>query len=78
MDEAGELVPNGPGCEGGQVGAEGTHLLVKLQAACRKQTKDLVLRIQIRSHMFLGLPDPDPLVRGTDPDPDPSTIKHKQ
>ncbi len=22
--------------------------------------------------MFLGLPDPDPLVRGTDPDPDPS------
>ncbi len=20
-------------------------------------------------HMFLGLPDPDPLVRGTDPDP---------
>jgi len=26
-----------------------------------------VLRICIR--MFLGLPDPDPLVRGTDPDP---------
>jgi hypothetical protein len=24
--------------------------------------------------MFLGLPDPDPLVRGMDPDPDPSTI----
>jgi hypothetical protein len=22
--------------------------------------------------MFLGLPDPDPLVRGTDLDPDPS------
>jgi hypothetical protein len=22
--------------------------------------------------MFLGLPDPDPLVRGMDPDPDPS------
>ncbi len=22
--------------------------------------------------MFLGLSDPDPLVRGTDPDPDPS------
>ncbi len=21
--------------------------------------------------MFLGLPDPDPLVRGMDPDPDP-------
>jgi hypothetical protein len=22
--------------------------------------------------MFLGLPDPDPLVKGTDPDPNPS------
>jgi hypothetical protein len=35
-----------------------------------------VLRIRIRipirihqTHMFLGLPDPDPLVRGMDPDP---------
>jgi hypothetical protein len=31
-----------------------------------------------RIHMFLGLPDPDPLVRGLDPDPaldpDPSSI----
>jgi hypothetical protein len=27
--------------------------------------------------MFLGLPDPDPLVRDTDPDPDPSIIKKK-
>jgi hypothetical protein len=27
---------------------------------------------------FLGLLDPDPLVRGTDPDPDPSIIKQKQ
>jgi hypothetical protein len=25
----------------------------------------------------LGLPDPDPLVRGMDPDPDPSIIKQK-
>jgi hypothetical protein len=32
-----------------------------------------VLRIRIR--MFLGLPDPDPLVRGTDLAPDPSIIK---
>jgi hypothetical protein len=45
----------------------------------------------LRIHMFLGLPDPDPLVRGMDPDPDPhvfgppgsgffyhpSIIKHK-
>ncbi len=28
---------------------------------------EAVLRIWI--HMFLGLPDPDPLVRGMDPDP---------
>jgi len=39
--------------------------------------KKPVFRIQIRIHMFLGLPDPDPLVRSTDPDPaqDPSIIK---
>ncbi len=24
--------------------------------------------------MFLGLPDPDPFVRGTDPDPDPDPL----
>ncbi len=35
-----------------------------------------VFRIRIhRIHMFLGLPDPDPLVRGMDPDP--SIIKQK-
>jgi hypothetical protein len=33
-----------------------------------------VLRIR-RIHMFLGLPDPDPLVRGMDPGP--SIIKQK-
>ncbi len=32
--------------------------------------KCTVLRIQIR--MFLGLPDPVPLVRGKDPAPDPN------
>jgi hypothetical protein len=43
---------------------------------------EAVLRIRIsirihRIHMFLGLLDPDPLVRGMDPDPDldPSIIK---
>ncbi len=38
-----------------------------------------VLRIRIRNriHVFLGLLDPDPLVRGMDPDPDPSIIKQK-
>jgi hypothetical protein len=37
--------------------------------------------VGIRIRMFLGLldPDPDPLVRGTDPDqkPDPSLFSHK-
>ncbi len=40
--------------------------------------KEAVLRIRIRIrriHMFLGLPDPDLLVRDTDPEP--STIKQK-
>ncbi len=43
-------------------------------------TKKTVLRIRlrIRIHMFLGLPDLDPLVRGMDPDPDPCIIKHKK
>jgi hypothetical protein len=38
---------------------------------------EAVLRIRIRK--FLGLPDPDPLVRCTDPDPapEPSIIKQK-
>jgi hypothetical protein len=55
-------------------------------------TAVLRIRIQIRSHVFLGLldldpdplvrgMDPDPLVRGMDPDPvpdlDPSNIKQK-
>jgi hypothetical protein len=38
------------------------------------------IRIQIpRIHVFLGLLDPDPLVRGMDPDLDldPSNIKQK-
>ncbi len=39
--------------------------------------------LRIRIHMFLGLPDPDPLIRGMDPDPaldpdpDPSLIMQK-
>ncbi len=32
--------------------------------------------IRIRIHVFLGLLDLDPLVRGMDPDPDASIIKH--
>jgi hypothetical protein len=38
--------------------------------------KVAVLRIRIRRiRMFLGLPDPDLLARGTVPDPHPSIIK---
>ncbi len=41
------------------------------------QTKKSVFRIH-RIHMFfLGLPDPDPLVRGKDPDPYPFIINAK-
>jgi hypothetical protein len=32
--------------------------------------REAVLRIRIWIHAFLGLPDPDPLVKGMDPDPD--------
>ncbi len=39
----------------------------------REKSFEPVFRIRIhRIHMFLGLLDPDPLVRGMDPDPDPS------
>jgi hypothetical protein len=43
----------------------------------RMRKNEAVLRIRI--HVFLGLLDPDPLVRGMDPDPglDPSIIKQK-
>ncbi len=63
-------------------------------AACRQMAEHAVLQrnyaaaighykaaFRIRIHVFLGLPDPDPLVRGMDPDsdpaldPDPSIIK---
>jgi hypothetical protein len=39
----------------------------------------LGIRIRIRSiRMFLGLPDPDPLIRGMDPDPAPDLpFSHK-
>jgi hypothetical protein len=37
------------------------------------QFKSVIIRIRI--HMFLGLPDPDPVVRGMGPDPSISTQK---
>jgi hypothetical protein len=36
-----------------------------------------VCRIRFRIHQFLGLLDPDPLVRCMDPDLDPSIIEQK-
>jgi hypothetical protein len=51
------------------------------------QAEKLLVQIQIQTsgylpvlRMFLGLQDPDPLVRGTHPDPasDPSIIKQKK
>jgi hypothetical protein len=36
-----------------------------------------LLQAVFRIHVFFGLPDPDPLVRGMDPDPDPSIIMQK-
>ncbi len=36
---------------------------------CLWKNKMCAAVFRIRIHMFLGLPDPDPLVRGMDPDP---------
>ena len=54
------------------------------EALCRHGADDpeagphqAVLRIRIHRIHMLGLPDPDPLVRGMDPDPDPSIIMQK-
>ncbi len=49
-------------------------------AAALKAATEWNLKNKVRGvgtvRMFLGLPDPDPLVRGTDPAPDPS-LSHK-
>jgi hypothetical protein len=51
-----------------------TGLFFMLKSLCLKS----VFRIRIHwIHMFLGLPDPYPLVRGMDPDVDRSVIKQK-
>jgi hypothetical protein len=53
----------------------------KYDPGCSSRIPDLdadflpVLRIRIhRIQVFLGLPDPDPLVRAMDPDPDPAVV----
>jgi hypothetical protein len=55
-------------------------LLPQLDDALNITGRQAVFRISIRIHrihMFLGLPDPEPLVRGMDPDLDPSIIMQK-
>ncbi len=52
------------------------HHFSKIQS--QKEVTKPVSRIRIhRIHMFLGLPDTDPLVRGMDPDTDPYIIMQK-
>jgi hypothetical protein len=46
-------------------------------SSCCSVNLPAVFRSRIRIHMFLGLPDPDPLVRGMNPDPGPSIIMQK-
>ncbi len=46
---------------------------IRIGIQIRQKGKIAVFRIH-RIPMFLGLPDPDPLVSGMDPDPDPSII----
>jgi hypothetical protein len=48
------------------------------QCALKGTLLKAVLQIRLRIRMFLGMLDPDPLVRQTDPAPDPSIIKQKQ
>ncbi len=42
------------------------------------QAHKIMIQISVAIHMFLGLLDPDPLVKGTDPAPDPSIITQKK
>jgi hypothetical protein len=46
--------------------------LIRSTEEGRDKYSKVVLGIRRRIRMFLGLPDPDSLVRGTDPDTDPS------
>jgi hypothetical protein len=45
------------------------HIMNRVRAGTDPQT--------CKIHMFLGLPDPDPLVKGMVPDPDPSISQQK-
>jgi hypothetical protein len=54
-------------------------IIQKLKKNSKGEDKSLAetwIRI-LMFHMLLGLPDPDPLVRGTDSEPEPSISKQK-
>jgi hypothetical protein len=55
---------------------KGTESRIRIRNTASMYYAMLGIRIR-RIRMFLGLPDPDTLVRGTDPAPDPSFIKLK-
>jgi hypothetical protein len=52
-------------------------LPLDVDVPANRAMKQTGTKIRIQIHMFLGHPDPDPLVRGMDPDPDPSICKQK-
>jgi hypothetical protein len=53
-----------------------SHALAKPSSYRQQLYKYATTSVRIRRvYMFLGLPDPDPLVRGLDPDPDPSIMQ---
>ncbi len=60
-----------PACAGTPAHTGILYNITLLQALLR-------IRSWIRIRMYLGLPDPDPLVRGTDPALDPSIIKQNR
>jgi hypothetical protein len=69
---AGDLVDGSNTAGDGGDDAPGSHVVAP---ELHLLYTERVLRIRI--NMFLGLLDPDPLVRGMDRDPDPSIIMQK-
>jgi hypothetical protein len=74
---AGDLVDGSNTAGDGGDDAPGSHVVApELQLLYTEPVLRIRIRIH-RIHMFLGLLDPDPLVRGMDRDPDPSIIMQK-
>jgi hypothetical protein len=76
IQKGGDTLACGWGGGGVAIRTTGDKSLALLSLLWKNSLFIPVLRIRIhRIHMFLGLQDPDPLVRGMDPDP--SIIKQK-